>query len=586
MKKTTITNLIVGLLLITGLNAQNIQDGVYDLYANREKTAVDKFQKLIATNPNNIEATYWLGQAYFELDDNDIACHLYEKAISTNGRAPMLLVGLGHAKLLDKKNSEAMQLFNEALEASKNRKGNDPEVAAKIGRAIVDSKTGDFKFAIQLLLEATGKDPKNTEILLQLGNAYRKADPGKGGSDAYIYYNKALEVNPSFSPALVRLAKLFETQQNWSFVLQYLTQAVTRDPKFTNAYYELYWYYFLRKDYKEADNQLQKYIESKKPETDILDEYLYGQLCWVAKDFDCAITKGNMVVSEMGEKTKPRVYKLLAYAYFDKADYQLALNNVNKYFAKEKPDELVPPDYTLMAGILAKTGGTPDVIYNTYIKGAALDTVLNSKIDFLKQGAEAFEKMEDSVSRAKEGDIRSLIITLKPEPALTDYYYTGFAYYKAGNYPKAIKLFETLSEKYPDEIYGPERLFQIHRILDSTMEKGLAVPYALKYLDVLSKDTIKNKNEIISTSSYLATYYANVAKDYEKAVEYLEKMLAFDPTNVNIQKNIDILKKAITPKAKEATIPKTGSTNPPVKKTTNTKANTKSATNNSLVKSS
>jgi tetratricopeptide (TPR) repeat protein len=586
MKKTTITFLAAGLLLLTDLSAQNIPDGVYHLYAKRQKSAVEIFQKLLAANPNNIEAIYWLGQSYFNMDDNDAARTLYEKALATNGRAPLLLVGMGHANLLDKKNNEAMQLFNEALEASKNRKGNDPGVATAVGRAIVDSKTGDFKFAIQLLLDATAKDPKNTETLLQLGNAYRKADPGKGGSDAYIYYNKALEVNPNFSPALLRLAKLFETQQNWAMVLSYLNKAVTRDPKFSDAYYELYWYYFLRKNFTEADNQLQKYIESKLPEKDILDEYLYGQLCYVAKDFDCAITKANNVMNEMGAKTKPRVFKLLAYAYFEKGDYATALKNVNDYFRKEKPEELISADYKLKADIIAKTGGTPDEIYNTYIQGAALDTILTSKIDFLKQGAESFEKKEDSISRAKEGDIRSLIITLKPETNLTDYYYTGYAYYKAGNYRKADSLFEILTVKYPNEIYGWERRYQVGRITDSTMEKGTAVPFAIKYLEVLEKDTAKNKNEIISTSSYLATYYANIAKDYEKAVSYLERMLVFDPTNVNIQKNIEILKKAITPKTKEATTPKTGYTKPPAKKTTTTKAKTKSATKTSVAKSS
>ncbi|MGH2552078.1 MAG: tetratricopeptide repeat protein, partial [Chitinophagaceae bacterium] len=274
MKKTAITNLIAGLLMITALQAQTIQEGMNHLYAKRHKSAVDVFQKLLAANPNNIEAIYWLGQAYFNMDENDAARQLYEKAMATNGNAPLMLVGIGHADLLDKKNNEARQRFEEALTASRNRKGDDPIVQTAIGRAIVDSKTGDFKYAIQLLLAAAAKEPKNTETLLQLGNAYRKADPGRGGSDAYIYYKKALEVNPSFAPASMRLAKLFESQQNWPFVLQYLNEAVAKDVKFSDAYYELYWYYFLRLDFKEADNQLKKYIESKLPETDILDEYL------------------------------------------------------------------------------------------------------------------------------------------------------------------------------------------------------------------------------------------------------------------------------------------------------------------------
>jgi tetratricopeptide (TPR) repeat protein len=568
MKKTTITNLIACLLIVSGLKAQTIQEGINHLYAKRHKSAIDLFQKMIAANPNNIDAIYWLGQSYLNVDDNVAARQVYEKALASNGSAPLLLVGKGHVDLLDNKNNEARQSFEAALTASRNKKGDDPKVATTIGRAIVDSKTGDFKYAIELLKAATEKDPKNTETLLQLGNAYRKADPGKGGSDAYIVFNKAIEVDPNFAPAFVRLAKLFETQQNWPLVLENLVKAVTRDPKFSDAYYELYWYYFSRLDFTEADNQLKKYIQSKLPETDILDEYLYGQLCYVSKDYDCAITKGNKVLNEMGAKTKPRVYKLLAYAYFGKGDFAAALTNVNNYFAKEKPEEMISADYKLKADILAKTGGTPDEIYNTYIKGAALDSVLTSKIDFLKQGANTFKTMADSVSREKEGDIRVLIISLKPKPSLNDYYDAGFAYYKANNYPKAISNFEIITVKYPDEIYGWERLFQIGKIRDSTMEKGLAVPYALKYLEILEKDTVKNKMDIFYTSSYLATYHANITKDYEKAVVYFKKMLVIQPTNEQIINNIKILEKATPPKPGGAA-PKSGGT--PPTKTSSTK---------------
>ncbi len=571
MKKTTITFLTAWLLLVTGLQAQSIQEGMNHLYAKRQKSAADVFQKLLATNPNNIEAIYWLGQAYFNMDDNAAARQLYEKALSTNGSAPLVLVGIGHADLLDNKHNDARQRFEAALAAGRTKKGDDPVIQTAIGRAIVDSKTGDFNYAIQLLLAAHAKDPKNTETLIQLGNAYRKADPGKGGSDAYTYYTKALAVNPNFAVASVRLAKLFETQRNTEFVLKYLNEALAKDPRFTDAYYELFWYYFYRRDFNEAGSLLKKYIDSKLPETDIQDEYLNGQLCYVSKDYDCAILKGNKVLNEMGAKTKPRVYKLLAYAYFDKGDYPNALKNVNDYFVKEKREDLISGDYKLKADILAKTGGTPDEIYNTYIQGATLDSVLTSKIDFLKQGANVFKATGDSVSRIREGDLRLVIITLKPKPNLNDYYDAGFAYFKGNNLSKADSLFEKLTVLYPDEKYGWERRFQIARIKDSTMEQGLAVPFAIKYLEILERDTAKNKKEIIGTSSYLAAYYANILKDKLKALEYLKKMLVFDPTNEVIINNINTLEKAPVPKPKGTTAPKTGSTKKPVKKTSTAK---------------
>lgn len=572
MKKTTITFLAAGLLLITGLKAQTIQEGMNHLYAKRQKSAVEVFQKLLATNPNNIEAIYWLGQAYFNMDDNTAARQVYEKALTTNGSAPLILVGIGHADLLDNKNNDARQRFEAALTASRNNKGvDDPVVQTAIGRAIVDSKTGDFNYAIQLLQAAATKNPKNTETLLQLGNAYRKADPGKGGSEAYTYYMKALAVNPNFAVASVRLAKLFETQKNWDFVLQYLNEAVAKDSRFTDAYYELFWYYFLRRDFTEAGNQLKKYIDSKLPETDIQDEYLNGQLCYVSKDYDCAILKANKVLSEMGAKTKPRVYKLLAYAYFDKADYPNALTNVKEYFAKEKPEDIITGDWKLYADIIAKTGGTPEEIFDVYVKGSASDTTLTGKIDFLKQASAYYKGIK---LRDWEAKVIEKILEIKPKPTINDYFDLTVAYYFSQNYVKAReKALVMRDDKFTDQIYGYEWAFNTSQIVDTVKKDSIGVPDAIKLHDFTMQDTVKYKKQYVNSSRYLAGYYINDAKDKEKSLIYFQKWHDNDTANAaTIQTYIDQIKKmSLSPATKPpgtkppgtkptgAIVPKTGS---------------------------
>jgi len=93
MKKTTITLLATGLLLITGLKAQTIQDGMNHLNAQRYKNALDVFQKLLAVNPNNIDAIYWEGQTFLQSEEImasriTSARQLYEKALQTTNQAP------------------------------------------------------------------------------------------------------------------------------------------------------------------------------------------------------------------------------------------------------------------------------------------------------------------------------------------------------------------------------------------------------------------------------------------------------------------------------------------------------------------
>ena len=62
--KATIAVLFAGILGMAVVQAQSIQEGVNHLYAERYKSAKDVFDKMVATNPNNLEAVYWLGQTY------------------------------------------------------------------------------------------------------------------------------------------------------------------------------------------------------------------------------------------------------------------------------------------------------------------------------------------------------------------------------------------------------------------------------------------------------------------------------------------------------------------------------------------
>ncbi len=566
-KKTTITFLAAGLLLVSGLKAQTIQEGMNHLYADRFKSAVTVFEKLLATNPNNMEATYWLGQTYFDMDDNGKARQLYEKALATNGSAPLILVGLGHADLHTNKTSDARQKFETAITTATNsKKVTDPVVLTAIGRANVDAKAGDPAYAVQKLEMADmGLKIKNTETLLQLGNAYRKANPGQGGGQAFETYNKALQTDPSFAVANLRLAKLFESQKNWELVLKYLTDATKSDAKFAPAYYELFYYNFFRAKFPEAEEQLTKYIASSDPEPQ--HEYLFAQLCWARKDFACAVSRAESVVTAMGDKTKPKVYKLLADANFQKGDYTNAKLYMDKYFGKEKTEDLIANDYKLLADILAKTGGTNDEVFNAYVKGAAVDTVLTSKIDFLKQGAKVFKDLK---IRDKEGDIIQKIIDLKPKPTINDYFDLTLARYFSGDYTKSRAMSSVMIEKFPEQPYGYEWKFNSSNAVDTVKKDSIAVPDALELYAFAQKDTAKFKKQYLSSIKFLGAYYINQAKDKAKSLEFFTKWLEADPANaVTIQGYIEQIKRM--PSRPAATSP---NGNPVPKKPAATKSTT------------
>ena len=187
MKKATITFLVPALLLISGLQAQTVQEGKNHLYAQRYNSAITTFEKLLAANPNNIEAIYWLGQTYLESEEIMAARiastrQLYEKAMQSTNSAPLIMVGLGHVELLENKGSDARQKFETALTMTRTKKGDNQEILNAVGRV---------NYAIEKLLAAADKGEKNAETFVLLGNAYRKARPGEGGGEAFRSYKKA-----------------------------------------------------------------------------------------------------------------------------------------------------------------------------------------------------------------------------------------------------------------------------------------------------------------------------------------------------------------------------------------------------------
>ncbi len=563
MKKATVKLFILAMLMSSSTQAQTVQEGMNHLYAKRYKNALSVFDKLLAINPNNIEAIYWKGQAMLETDDimaarlSEARQH-YEKALQTTNGAPLIQVGLGHVELLEHKTSEGRQRFESALTMTRGRKGDDPVIATAIGRAIVDTKHGDFGYAVRLLEDASVKDPKNTETLLQLGNAYRKAGKGEGGGQAFQTYNKALAVNPAFGVANLRLAQLFESQRNWEQVLYYLNQAISKDPKFTAAYYELFYYHFYRSKLAEAEQYLNKYIESKLPESDLPDQFLYAQLCYVKKELDCAITKGEAIYASQGKETKPRVYRMLAQAYYDKGDYMNAKKFSRLFFELKNPDDYHSRDHKLAADIMAQTGGTPEEIYNNYIQGVELDTTTTDKIDFLKKAAAYFKEKK---WRDWEAKIVEKIIELKPKPTINDYFDLTLAHYFSTNYSKSRDAALKMVEIFPDQVYGYEWAFNNSYASDTVKKDSIAVPDALNLYAFAEKDSGKYRKQYINSVRFLAAYYINVQKNKDKSLEFFRKWQAADAANATtIQGYIDAIEKSKDPKPGSRPGSATGST--------------------------
>ncbi len=551
MKKISITFLVGCLLLVTGIKAQTLAEGINDLYADRTKNAKAAFENLLAANPNNIDATYWLGQTYIAMKNIPGARDVYSKALMASANAPLLIVGMGQVELNENKFSEANQRFEAALTLTRTKKGDDPVILNAIGRAITNTytdkeKKGDINYAIQKLEAGVARDPNNAEIYLNLGNAYLKANPGSGGGKAYENYTKATNVNPNFAPPYYKLAKLFESQKNWELYEKYLNEAIAKDPRFAPAYYELYYYKLGKLDFAAAQDMAAKYIANSDPDPQV--DHFKAQTYWAEKKYDEAIRISLGIIQKAGEQTKARTYILLADSYAAKGDTPTAKKYIDIYFSKAKPEEITPVHYMMKGDIYLATPGQEEAALNAYMEGVKTDTVLTSKIDLLKKLSATFKtrKLYD-----KEVLVDEMLIDIRPDPSLTDYFNAMLANYFDSSYGRSRELALKMIEKFPDEIYGYQWAYNNARAVDTLKKDSIAVPDALKLFGFTQRDSVKYKSLYINTALFLVDYYINYAKDAPKALEYINKVVAMDPANENyknIQKQIEQSAKQSNPK--------------------------------------
>ena len=77
MKQITLS-LVTSLMICSFVSAQNsVSDGVKFLYYERVTSAKQTLQRAVASNPKDVAAIYWLGQAYMVDGKLDSAKSVY-----------------------------------------------------------------------------------------------------------------------------------------------------------------------------------------------------------------------------------------------------------------------------------------------------------------------------------------------------------------------------------------------------------------------------------------------------------------------------------------------------------------------------
>lgn len=529
-----------GMLVLTALflsnttRAQTIEEGKKFMYYERYQSAKNVFQKLIAADPNNTLATYWLGiaiihEAEFGAKELAEAKEIYRKALEKTPNNPLLIVGMGHVESHSGKPQDARNRYETALSLTQNK---DQEVLLAVGMANsdFDNKNGDPAYAIEKLKIVTSqKKFKEPSAYLFMGDAYRML---MDGGSAQISYEKALELDPNYARASYRIGKIYQTQGigQEEIYMKYYNESMTKDPAFAPVYKNLSDLYYTT-DVTKSAMYLDKYLATT--DDDPKNCYHRASMKYAQGLFKEAIVMAEQCIAA-SPNPYPKLYGIEGYAHNRLGDSINARTAFARYIEKADKTQIGMGDYSSYANVLLKFPGN-DSLAGTYVDMAvALDSVEGNKVTYLKNIALYYESQKKFKEAA---DWYKKIIAVKNDPTKTDMYYAGYNYFRSGYYDSSIQIFKQFGQKFPEDAFSHYMIGKSYSAIDSTMEQGLANPHFQKAIEVGNVDKVKYKPQLIGSYKYFIAYFANIKKDKATAISYCDSVLIIDPADTEALNN-------------------------------------------------
>lgn len=524
------------LLLVCPAFGQDISTAEDLLYYKKFESAGNVLNDLVKKDPGNAEAWYLLSAVPENVENNLELKNALQNAPADVKDDPYYLIATGKM-LLDESNvEEAEKYFLQALQRTKYKK---PEILLAVAKVKIASENGDANQAIDLLNRAIKKGKHNEELYIELGKAYRKLN---NGTEAFKAFRQAIDIDKNFAEAYYLTGMIFRTQNNSEMYLEYFNKAIQADAKYAPAYHQLYHHYYFR-NVNTAKDYLEKYIALS--DHKIENDYDYTDILYLTKNYKQAIDLAKKLIETDKEKTPARIYKLIAYSYQENGDQANAFDYILHYFKKAPDSILIAKDFILVADLYTKKQKLDSAIF-FYKVGTELERDSSSIIKYYKTLADLTKQQKDYSERAKW---LGKYYAANNKSTNVDLFNWGLAWFQAGNYEKADSVFAMYSEKYPQQVFGYYWRGRSKAAIDSTMELGLAIPYYLKVIEIGETDTTGNsKRQLIESYGYLAGYEVNENKNYNKAIEYFEKLLQLDPENEPAKKYVQILRENLTKK--------------------------------------
>jgi len=562
-------NKIAGLVLAVVLAgssvfAQSLADAKKAIDAEQYQKAKSMLKNLTVTQPTKDENFFYLGWVYLKQDYSDSAKTAFNKGLAVNARSALNYAGLGAVAHVEKDNAGALSNFNQAIEMAV-KKDSKPYVyvglayllpvnGSAVGPNGAHIAPADADAAIAVLNKGKAINPRDVELLIALGDAYRSQ---LKSNDAYTNYSAALAIDPRSTAAMVATGVLWRFADNYDAAYQQFQAALAIDPNYGPAYREMAETYL-----RQAPTDAATYADKVKQAADAYKKYIsltdysvetqmhYADFLIRAKDY---VTL-QKVASDLSSSahTNLRVYRYLGYAAYENKDYQAGLTALKKWVNEAGSKRIIPSDY-LYLGRLELAQKNDSLGVRDLRKALSLDT---SQIDIYGEIAKSLYASGKYVDAAEAYRVYG---EKSRKATLQDHFFEGFSYYQAykaqlikAQTDKTVKPDSTLLTRADSAFTYVEHklptpnasIIYYHANVkdfedgDRNNIKGLAKPLFEQYIQLITAKggTLddRTKGDLAAAYVYLGIYAENKEKDQAKALDMFTKARELDPQNPQV----------------------------------------------------
>jgi tetratricopeptide (TPR) repeat protein len=580
--------------ILTGIQvkAQTLADAITLSKNEQYDKAESLFQQLIKAEPANSKLYFYYGEDillnfFSDTISNSLpvamkeAGDLFNKGVTANGTDPLNYVGLARVAFYLEDNAKAQQMRDKAKSLlppyKKVTKIENPKEYAftlgKLAESFIRFDQVDTTKAMPFIREALLIDPKNSEVYIIAGDIYLLIN---NGSNSIRNYNLAQNYDPTSPTANMKIGNIYARGRNLMAAIPYYEQAMALNKDYSPAYREMGQLYSMAGRFNDAKKYFATYLELTKG--NIPAKIRYVNALFYAKEYKEVISNVEEIFKV--DDSRPYLNRIAGYSAYEQGNYPLSVSFLEKLFATLQPELLIKKDYIYFARALVKKNQTyPKLVIETdneianlaklqdkmaaakgpdvaKIKGemdALTEKVKSDKEQLELQEKElnkGFESYEKAINFAAEdialinekarsqyenkrykmaADTWSRLLD-KGKNSENDFLQIGRTYILAKDYDMAEQTFAKMIAKYPDNLQGYFYDANVASYKDPDSKLGLAKPKFIKVLEIGSKDSVKNAQEMFDALRALG-YNAMQAEKYDEAGDYYNRMLNLAPNN-------------------------------------------------------